>query len=212
MVSEEVARDNEKGIHDAHRILSLLSRHCKDFGSRSTFEVFPKLDGNRAYQYLDKIAGYDGLQIGRSAIRGFALRVQVEKNYRTFTVREDRPTGAITEYEKRIMSVERGQDGYMFPHWTIQSYVDQTGGNILSIGVAKTREFYPWIKQTELNGHRFKRNHPHDAEEIFLVVPWDMYRMSGLFFYEYTLCLPDIEMSEPERIVVDPNAKGWQLL
>jgi hypothetical protein len=212
MVSEEVARDNQKGTYDAYRILSLLREHCDEFGKNCRFEVFPQLDGNLAYQYLDKIAGYDGFQIWKAVIRGFALRVQVEKNYRTFTIREDRPTGAITEYEKRIMAVEHDKDGYMFPHWNIQSYIEDTGGNILSIGIARTRELYPWIKQTELNGHRFKRNHPHDAEEIFLVVPWDMYRMSGLFFYEYTLCLPDIDMSEPERIVADPNAKGWQLL
>lgn len=211
MVSEEVARDNEKGIRDAHRILSLLAEHCEEFGKKGKFKVFPRLDGNRAYSYLDQIAGYDGLQIWSSIMRGFALRVQVEKNYRTFSVREDRPTRAVTEYEKRVTAIELEQDGYMFPHWTIQSYVDRPGGNILSIGLARTREFYPWIKQTELNGHRFWRGQSPTGEDFF-AVPWDMYRMSGLFFYEYTLCLLDIDISEPERIVADPNAKSWQLL
>lgn len=211
MVSRDVERDNEKGIRDAYRILSLLAMHCKEFGSHSKFEVFPTLNGNRTYSYLDQIAGYDGLQIGRSAIRGFALRVQWEKDYRTFSIREGRPTNATTEYEKRRLAVEHSNDGYMFPHWTIQAYADCPGGDILSIGLAKTRELYPWIKQIELNDHKFWRG-VSPTGEIFFPVSWDMYRMSKLFFYEYSPPIVDVGVDEPERVVADPDERPWQAL
>lgn len=212
MVSSDVERDNGNGIRDAHRILHLLSRYCKDFGEGGKFEVFPKLDGLPAYRYLDQIAGYDGLQIWRSVMRGFALRVQWERNYRTFTIREDRPSKAITEYDKRMMAVEHSDDGYMFPHWTIQAYMDLPGGSIFSIGLAKTRELYPWIKQIELNGHKFYRNRPHNAEETFFSVSWDMYRMSNLFFYEYSPPIEHIGIDESERVVANPDERPWQAL
>ncbi len=211
MVSRDVERDNENGIRDAHRILHLLSKHCKDFGG-GKFEVFPKLDGLSAYRYLDQIAGYDGLQVWRPVMRGFALRVQWKKNYRTFTIREGRPSNARTEYDKRVEAIEHSDDGYMFPHWTIQAYMDHPGGDIFSIGLAKTRELYPWIKQIELNGHKFKRDHPNNSEETFFSVPWNMYRMSKLFFYEYSPPIVDIGLDEPERIVANPDERPWQPL
>jgi hypothetical protein len=79
-------------------------------------------------QELDKVAGIDAWVIrqGRE-IFGLASRVQdaTRYDYRTFTVRTWRRSGALTEYEKRLHQMST--PGAIFPYWTVQAYVNGPG-------------------------------------------------------------------------------------
>ena len=61
-------------------------------------------------------------------LRGITSRVQWWKDYQTFTVRIERPNGALTEYTKRLTTIKRVNEGFLYPYWTIQAYLDSLVG------------------------------------------------------------------------------------
>ncbi len=92
---------------------------------------------------LDLLAGIDAWQVMNQpgAIRGLASRVQwTEENHRSFTTRYARPSGAETEYQKRLMALNARQDGYVFPHLTVQAFLTGQGGRLRSAAVVKTED------------------------------------------------------------------------
>lgn len=161
---------------------------------------------------LDMRAGIDAYQQWDRAMRGIACRVQWWRNYRSFTVRVSRPNGSETEYQKRLTVIKRRDEGFLYPYWTIQAYIDQPGGKLLSVAVAKTAELYLWIEQYEKNVGLLPRRTVPNGGERFLYVDWDLYRLSGNYLFEYpapplaqridTLIesLPDIPAEDEEEI------------
>lgn len=184
---EDVRRDMLKGIDDLKKALPLLREHCLDFGE-GLIRLISEKDGEVG-KALDMLAGVDGYQEWIMCMRGIAGRAQRIKSgykpYRSFTIRTDRPNGTKTEYEKRLWAVKHKNDGAIFPYWTAQSYSTEDGSKVLCAGLAKTEELYPFIEQRENSGYRFPRKKPGNGDEEFLYVKWDLYRESGLFFYEY---------------------------
>ena len=72
---------------------------------------------------LDTLAGIDVWYINRlNGMRGIASRIQTGVNYKTFTVRNKRKSGAKTEYEKRKIAIEKG---YLYPNAHITSDIAQ---------------------------------------------------------------------------------------
>lgn len=134
---------------------------------------------------LDMRAGIDAYQRWDRAMRGIACRVQWGDNYQTFTVRISRPNGAETEYQKRLEVIKRRDEGFIYPYWTIQAYLDRPGGTLLSAAVAKTAELYLWIEQYESVGRDLPRNHARNGGEGFLCVSWARYRRSGNYLFIY---------------------------
>lgn len=118
-------------------------------------------------------------------MRGIACRVQWERDYRTFTIRISRPSGAETEYQKRLSVLKRRDEGFLYPYWTIQAYLDRPGGTLLSVAVAKTTELYFWIEQYEKHVRLLPRKKATHGGEGFLYVPWDRYRLSGNYLFVY---------------------------
>jgi hypothetical protein len=95
--------------------------------------------------FLDRHAGIDALLTGRAeGLYGVAIRIQKTINYRSFTIRKERETGAITEYEKYLKAV---QNGCFAPTITVQAYVDTQNGTVLSGGVALTADIYDYIEK-----------------------------------------------------------------
>lgn len=129
---------------------------------------------------LDAYAGIDAWHIvGGTGIRGIASRVQVcqppLRPYNTFTIRRSRESGTKTEYEKRKEAIESDK-GWLYPHLTVQSYVTQRkDGQLLSFGVARTRDVITdiahWIEHGEPQGdsHVYIRR-TYNAS--FYVVTW----------------------------------------
>jgi hypothetical protein len=167
---------------------SLLSMHCPDFGNGRFRPILPG-DGEIG-KALDTIGGIDGYQIWGLGMRGIAMRTQRDDHrsgypYRTHTIREIRPSGEKTEYEKRLWGAKQKKVGVLFPYWSAHAYLTSDGSHILCIGLAKTEELYPWIKRCEQQGISFQRRSANNGKEQFLYVPWDMYKQSGLYFFEY---------------------------
>jgi hypothetical protein len=70
------------------------------------------------------------LCIGFFAGWKFRSRIQTGVNYKTFTIRNKRKSGARTEYEKRKIAIEKG---YLYPYLTVQAYVTDSAGSGLTI-------------------------------------------------------------------------------
>lgn len=93
---------------------------------------------------LDVLAGIDAWQIdpGTPMLRGLASRVQWNAQHNTFSIRLSLPSGQLTEFEKRRFSIANKEYGYLFPHITVQAYLDKHGGNLLSCAAITTENLF----------------------------------------------------------------------
>lgn len=185
---EDVKRDMLKGLQDLEKSLPILAEHCLDFGEGG-IKLIDETDGEIGSD-LDILAGIDGYQKWQMCMRAIAGRAQRGINWRTFTIRISRPSGAKTEYEKRLWAVKHKHEGALFPYWTMHSYLTDDGSKVCSIGLAKTEELYLWIEKCEQDGHKFERKTAYPGGQRFLCVPWKTYQESGLYFFEYSLKPP----------------------
>jgi hypothetical protein len=99
---------------------------------------------------LDQTAGVDSWNVKHDDIvRGVASRVQYLNDLPydtppdTFTIRKERQSGAKTEFEKRLHAIRKGG---LYPHWTTQAYLDEPGGELLSIGRVRTKDLIEYIE------------------------------------------------------------------
>ncbi len=119
--------------------------------------------GSELAQALDVLAGIDAWQIhdGRG-MRGLASRVQWGKAHNSFTVRVRSCTGVQTEYHKRLLAMENPQEGYLWPHLTVQAYLDQPGGTLLSVAVIRTDKLFAKAKLLVDNRERLRLEERRD--------------------------------------------------
>jgi hypothetical protein len=121
------------------------------------------IDDNIIARELDILCGIDIWQtINGAGARGIASRVQdcQATNWRTFTIRYKRDSGAKTEYEKRKEAIETGK--YIYPYLTCQAYFD--GEKFLGCGVARTVDIFNAIKLDKIK---------KTSNASFLVIDFD---------------------------------------
>lgn len=126
---------------------------------------------------LDVSAGIDAWEIQPgSGIRGIASRVQWipdgGRPWNTFTIRKSRDSGAATEYAKRLLAIE-GDEGWLYPHFTIQAYLSSETDVLLSVAVCKTLDLICYIR----DGSELRTRRTANAE--FYAVGWKEYRRAG---------------------------------
>jgi hypothetical protein len=94
---------------------------------------------------LDILCGIDIWQtIKGDGCRGIASRVQFgPKNWGTFTIRKERDSGAVTEYEKRKTAIY-SNGRFIYPYLTCQSYID--GEKLLGGGLTTTKSIFDAIE------------------------------------------------------------------
>lgn len=121
---------------------------------------------------LDQLAGIDAWHIhNKYGIRGIGSRIQVGKNWRTFTVRYKRDSGAETEYEKRKRAIN-SEHGWIYPHLTVQAYLETWQGPLFGVCIAKTKDIIEYVS----NGCcEFNRTN----NSSFAVVSWDGLKQCG---------------------------------
>jgi hypothetical protein len=143
---------------------------------------------------FDMLAGIDAWQIrGPFGIRGIASRVQYvhQPDPDSFTIRYRRSNGAETEYAKRTRAIREADEGYLFPHWTVQAFVTKKRDRLLSVAAIKTVALFAYTARaldykrltaaarattsSELGLDArsmtyFKKTREKDA--TFIVVPW----------------------------------------
>lgn len=130
---------------------------------------------------LDTSAGIDLFNIRPEGIAGVASRIQKGRNWRTFTVRFRRDSGAKTEYEKRVYAIK---NGLLYPLFTFQAYVDDN--RLAGMAVVRTVDLMEYIKD-----ERPILRHTGDDKiggASFYAVEWDKLRRCGYKVAEYDAC------------------------
>ena len=182
---DDVQRDLNQSSADFVRVVwPVVQAYCGELQG-SDLRMVEGHGSQPIAQDLDMHAGIDAYQRTSVGLRGIASRVQWWTNYQTFTVRISRPNGVLTEYIKRLMTITRRQEGFLYPYWTIQAYLDEPGGQLLSVGVAKSIELYPYIERREQSASPCKRLPARRGGEQFLVVEWEKYLAAGNYLFVY---------------------------
>lgn len=127
---------------------------------------------------LDLLAGIDAWQIqsNPSAIRGLASRVQWGEPRKTFTIRTRSMGGGETELEKRARAIANRDNGHLYPHLTVQAYLDEKGGRLLCAAVIRTRDLISRASflqaKMKYNGNWFGYIDNVDGSQ-FMYIAWD---------------------------------------
>jgi len=123
-------------------------------------------------------AGIDSLLTCRrtGGLYGVALRIQKNCNYRSFTVRKERESGAVTEHEKYISAI---QNGCIVPTFSVQAYVDTKNNTVLSGGVARTADIYDYIKKYPEEINLKQTGSYNIGLATFIPVFFDQFREKG---------------------------------
>jgi hypothetical protein len=143
---------------------------------------------------LDMLAGIDAWQVLTSpaAMRGLASRVQWGQAHNSFTVRIALPSGAETEYHKRIRALDQPDQGFLYPHLTVQAYLDQQGGALLSAAVVRTADLFEKARLLVQNRSKLRLDERSklfgfrqnlDGTE-FLYMSWSYLRYEGVLAAE----------------------------
>lgn len=112
---------------------------------------------------FDTFAGVDAWQLLDDCgfMRGVASRVQVGgTDWRTFTVRKSRSSGAKTEFAKRLEAIRKQREGALYPALTIHAYVSgYRNGLLLSVAMVCTADLYEYLETQVSKGgpRRVKR-------------------------------------------------------
>lgn len=181
---DEVQRDLAQSSADFIRVVwPVVQKHCAELQG----SVLRLVEGRTTTiaQELDVCAGIDFYQRTPFGLRGISSRVQWWTNYQSFTVRISRPNGSLTEYAKRLHTIQLRHEGFFYPYWTIQAYVSRPGGALLSVAVAKTAELYHYIEQREQSAHPCDKRPSGNGGERFLFVAWKDYRQTGHYLFLY---------------------------
>lgn len=114
---------------------------------------------------LDREAGIDSLLFSPHGVYGIASRIQFDDNFRTFTIRKERASGATTEWSKLQNAMRQSS---LMPSLTVQAYVES--GRLLGAAVASTPDLVRWIETHPCEIRTTGWNQQGQAE--FWVVPW----------------------------------------
>lgn len=133
---------------------------------------------------LDLLAGIDAWQIQKSpsAVRGIASRVQWGASRRTFTLRTRSSGGGETELDKRARAISNQANGHIYPHLTVQAYLDAKAGNLQCVAVVKTEDliaraiFLRENMKYQTNWYGYQAN--SDGSE-FMYIHWDYLKSKG---------------------------------
>jgi hypothetical protein len=120
---------------------------------------------------FDQFSGIDWIgKTPENNLYGVAVRVQWvndSKAWNSFTVRSKRHTGTKTEYEKRIQSIK---EGFFYPMFTIQAYIDRKSDKIVSVALVKTVDLYEYMDKYSYEVTSNK------SDNEFKVVWWNKYK------------------------------------
>lgn len=124
-------------------------------------------------ELIDLYSGIDAWHIDGNRMRGVASRVGFSGNFKTFTIGFD-------EFKKRIKAIEQSdQEGWLFPHLTVQAYVDKDG--LLSAAVIRTKKLIGIAKIIfeKVNKENFEENEyfgilqNNNSGKKFIYIRWN---------------------------------------
>lgn len=110
---------------------------------------------------LDKEFCVDGYFERDGAFEFFSSRIQ-NGDYRTFTIRKNRDSGKIAEYERLCRQFREGR---IYPRWAIQAYVS---GDSATVAIVETRHLLNFIREKKA-GIKRTREDKHGQAEFFII-------------------------------------------
>ncbi len=132
-------------------------------------------------KHLDTLAGIDGWQVMNDhGMRGLASRIQYlspnDTVWESHTVRSKRDSGAKTELEKRMEAIQHPENGLLYPHLTIQAYLEKPRreGGLICLGIIRTTDLFDYLSKHQ---HVIQPRRTTNAE--FYPVFWDKLRKAG---------------------------------
>lgn len=145
-------------------------------------ELFP-VEGSTTQdltKYLDLYAGVDAWQIhhGNCFMRGIASRVQwigYQNPYNTFTIRIQSRFGKSTEFDKRLDAIKNEEHGKIYPHLTVQAFLENKGGELVSAAVIETKNlilFAESLLQESFNNNEDYGIIENQDDSKFLYISW----------------------------------------
>ena len=192
MPSDEVRRDLSASAQDFLRVVIPAIRPLI---GRGRIEPVESTAPEGLRRDLDILAGIDAWQMvdEHGRMRGLASRIQWGDNWRSFTVRLERPNGSKTEKEKRISAFLQPQAGWLLPALTIQAYLTRPkpGGHLIEAGVIRT---------ADLLDHMIRNPCPRarrDPEDGVMFEPYFWDDLAGLV---RTVAGPFAAQPEPIRL------------
>ena len=176
MNEEIVVQDMEKSLKLVETQIKPIVKNLLSGWELETVEG----NDNKICKILDMLCGVDYFLMSPkvSVVYGVASRVQYEKNYRTFTVRKSRESGALTEYEKRNQAIMLGG---LYPAYTMQAYVLKD--KVQGLALTKTVNLIDFIKKGYAEENRTNTEKIGQAD--FYVCKWDKMRYCGYEVREY---------------------------
>lgn len=109
-------------------------------------------------------------------VRGLAVRMQW-LDYKTFTVRCARDTGAETEYSKRMRQLVFDVDhDELVASYFAHAYVDNRTRKLRRVAMAKMREIMLLLKYGREGVHYTRNSTPNG--QTFFAIDWDSYESS----------------------------------
>lgn len=130
---------------------------------------------------LDIVCGTDYVYIypERHHAWGVACRVQ-KYDYANFTVRKATESGAVTELDKRRYAIRhRG----IYPHLTMQMFVDDEAKTIRRIGIARTEDIIDAIEKGIAKDGKVTKD--SIGKNQFLYIDWKDMKAAGYIVQTY---------------------------
>ncbi len=137
---------------------------------------------------LDLLAGIDAwhIQYAPTAMRGIASRVQWGTCHHSFSIRTKVASGHETEFQKRLRAIQHQDEGHLYPHLTIQAFLDERGGKLLAAAAVRTQDLIANAAVLVENRSKLKPNQDlygfmsnKDGTE-FLYMKWDYLLYKGV--------------------------------
>ena len=109
---------------------------------------FVEVEGNVNNEIADDFDRYAGIDIYRvrpevGEMIGIASRIQRGRVWRSFTVRKERKSGSLTEFEKRRQAIKKKS---LYPLLTMQAYIEERNRNVV-IGLVRTEDLIDFIEK-----------------------------------------------------------------
>jgi hypothetical protein len=150
-LKSDVARDLSDSAYDFQRVVWPVI--CPNIGGGELIPVESVTASGFRHQ-LDTLAGIDAWHIHPTyGLRGISSRIQwCDKGWSTFTIRKDRDSGVVTEYEKRKQAIERSPEGWLYPIITVQAYIAKPAryGELISVAVAYTKDIINSVNEKQV--------------------------------------------------------------
>lgn len=131
-------------------------------------------DSSRAGRAVDVVGGVDGWYVtDETKLQGIAHRVQYGAAFSSFTVRSRLPSGNPTELQKRLEALERQEEHFVVPHFTVQAYVDRRRtGRLLMALMVRTADLFRFL--LDHLDMAEERTNPEDGAKFLVVWASDL--------------------------------------